>query len=101
MATPRHIRTPLATRPADEFADDERLLRVRHRSDGYHWTSTDGAEESGPFELLEDALADMDGASEEAIERCEASGSIESAEQWPDTVPACVRRFAGEPGNTP
>ena len=92
MLTPRHIRTPSAARPADEFADDERLLRLRQRPDGYHWTSVDGAE-SGPFELLEDALADMDGAAEEAIESCEA----QSSEQWPGTTPAFVDLLADTP----
>lgn len=92
MSTPRHIRTPLAVGPADEFADDERLLHLRQRRDGYHWTSVDGTE-SGPFELAEDALADMDGAAEEAIESCEAR----SSEQWPDTVPAFGDLLADAP----
>ncbi len=92
MATPRHIRTPSAVRPADEFADDERLLRLRQRSDGYHWTSLDGAE-SGPFELAEDALAAMDGAAEETIESCESQAS----EQWADTMPAFADGRADAP----
>ena len=92
MLTPRHIRTPLAARPADEFADDERLLRLRQRPDGYHWTSVGGTE-SGPFELLEDALADMDGAAEETIESCEA----QPGEQSPDTMPAFVDLLADAP----
>ncbi|HEY0856810.1 MAG TPA: hypothetical protein VGE16_07125 [Albitalea sp.] len=92
MSTPRHIRTPLAARPADDFADDERLLHLRQRPDGYHWTSADGAE-SGPYELADDALADMDGAAEDAIEGCESP----PVDSWSDTVPAFADLRADAP----
>ena len=72
MKAHRRIHTPLAVPPATDIAEDERLLRIRERSDGYHWVDVEGRQESGPFESLEDALADMDGPAEEPIEQSEA-----------------------------
>jgi len=83
MQTYPRIHTPLAVPPADEVID-ERLLRVKERPDGYHWVDVQGRQEFGPFESLEDTLADMDGPSEEAIECSEVA---ELAEQGHDTDP--------------
>lgn len=56
---------------ADDSVDDERLARIRERPDGYHWIDVEGRQEFGPFESLEEALADMDGASEEGFEQAD------------------------------
>lgn len=78
MKAHKRIHTPLAVPPATDTAEDERLLRIRERPDGYHWVDFEGRQEFGPFESLEDALADMDGPVEEPIEQSEA---LEVAEQ--------------------
>lgn len=78
MKAHKRIHTPLAVPPATDTAEDERLLRIRERPDGYHWVDVEGRQEFGPFESLEDALADMDGPVEEPIEQSEA---LEVAEQ--------------------
>jgi hypothetical protein len=43
---------------------------VRH-PDGYYWLAGDGHQQFGPFDSVEDALADMNASSEEDIEPCE------------------------------
>jgi hypothetical protein len=78
MKAHKRIHTPLAVPPATDTAEDERLLRIRERPDGYHWIDEEGRQEFGPFESLEDALADMDGPVGEPIEESEA---VELAEQ--------------------
>ncbi len=78
MKAHKRIHTPLAVPPATDTAEDERLLRIRERPDGYHWVDVEGRQEFGPFESLEDALADVDGPLEEPIEQSEA---LEVAEQ--------------------
>lgn len=54
---------PLAIDPGDE-----RLKQLRARPDGYHWIDVQGRQEFGPFATVEEALADMEGPSEDAIE---------------------------------
>ena len=41
-----------------DVGDDPRQ-RIVARPDGFHWLAHDGQQEFGPFETLEDALADM------------------------------------------
>jgi hypothetical protein len=81
------VRTPLAVAPAGETID-ERLVRVRQQPGGYYWLDEETGGECGPFECLDDALADMNGEHEEAIERSE---TIEEAEQGPDRVEVDVQ----------
>jgi hypothetical protein len=64
------LHTPLAVPPADDTTEDERLLRIHERPDGYHWIDVEGRQEFGPFDTLEEALADMDD-SDSAIEQAE------------------------------
>jgi hypothetical protein len=71
------LHTPLAVAPAGDSMD-ERLLHVRQQPDGYHWVDEETGREAGPFESMEDALADMNGVQEEVIERSE---TIDEAEQ--------------------
>ena len=55
---------------------DERLARVIERPDGFHWIDETGHQEFGPFETLEETLADMDApttADEAALARQEAA----------------------------
>ncbi|HET8695354.1 MAG TPA: hypothetical protein VFM33_11840 [Aquabacterium sp.] len=40
---------------------------IVERPDGYYWRSDDGRQDFGPFETYEQALADRDAASEEAL----------------------------------
>lgn len=40
---------------------------IVERPDGYYWQSEDGRQDFGPFESYEQALADRDAASEEAL----------------------------------
>jgi len=53
---------------ADEAITEVELGQVVYRPDGYHWQSSDGAQEFGPFATLELALADMESAGEETAE---------------------------------
>lgn len=50
---------------------------VQH-PDGYYWLAGDGHQQFGPFDSIEDALADMNASSEEDIEPCE---TVQEAEQ--------------------
>lgn len=80
--------------PLDDSVEDERLERIRERPDGYHWVDIEGRQEFGPFETLEDALADMEGAGEDAIEQSELD---EAAEQGLDIDSQIDRRDEDEP----
>lgn len=80
--------------PLDDSVEDERLERIRERPDGYHWIDIEGRQEFGPFETLEDALADMEGAGEDAIEQSELD---EAAEQGLDIDSQIDRRDEDEP----
>ena len=96
MASHKRLHTPAAVPPADD-TEDERLLRIRQRPDGYHWLDAEGRQEFGPYESLEDALADMDDAElalEGAIEQAEMT---EEAEQGLDIEAQVDRRDEDEP----
>jgi hypothetical protein len=86
------LHTPLAVPPADDTTEDERLLRIRERPDGYHWIDVEGRQEFGPFDTLEEALADMDD-SDSAIEQAELA---EEAEQGLDIEAQFGRRDEDE-----
>ena len=46
---------------ADGNDDGSAIGEVVERPDGYHWVSSDGRHEFGPFSTLAEAQADMDG----------------------------------------
>lgn len=97
MAIDRRIRSPQALPPAAELAQDERLLRVHERPDGYHWTDVGQRQEFGPYESLEEALAAMDDSQqglEQAIEQTELT---EQAEQGLDIETKVDRGDEDEP----
>jgi len=59
----------------DELMDDSDasqtevdIGQVMLRPDGYHWQTADGKQEFGPFESMEDAVADMEMAASELVE---------------------------------
>lgn len=92
----KRLHTPAAVPPADD-TQDERLLRIHQRPDGYHWVDVEGRQEFGPYESLEDALVDMDDAEpalEGAIEQAEMT---EAAEQGLDIDDQVDRRDEDEP----
>lgn len=68
---------PAAPSPVDEHVD-ERLSRVRQRPDGFHWIDVQGRQEFGPFDTLEEALADMDQPDDSALDDAE---QVDLAEQ--------------------
>ena len=39
--------------------------RILARPDGYHWLAVDGRQEFGPFQTIDEALADMSAADDE------------------------------------
>lgn len=49
----------------DELIEDNLVDSITLRPDGYYWQAPDGQQEIGPFETIELALADMEGAAEE------------------------------------
>jgi len=59
---------PIEPAPIDEMGDDDIDLqdRIVARPDGIHWLARDGRQEFGPFETVEDALADMQAADDES-----------------------------------
>ena len=93
MSSARRPHTPAAVPTAGD-TDDELLARVRQRPDGYHWVDVGGRQEFGPFDTLEEALADMDEPTEEAIEQTEQT---EAAEQGLDRERDIDRLDADEP----
>lgn len=52
--------------------------QVMARPDGYYWRAPDGKQEFGPFASVEDAVADMQAADEEAPEPGESLQEAES-----------------------
>lgn len=55
--------------PTDELIEgDDSLERIVARPDGYHWLAADGRQEFGPFETIDDALADMELADDAGAE---------------------------------
>lgn len=95
MSHHKRLHTPAAVAPAGD-TEDERLLRIRERPDGYHWIDVEGRQEFGPFQSLEDALADMDD-SEAAIEQVELT---REAEQGLDIEARVDRCDEDEPGTS-
>ena len=71
---PKHPATLAA--PAAE-PESQRLDRLRQRPDGYHWIDVEGRQEFGPFDTPEEALADMEGAGEEALEQADLADAAE------------------------
>jgi hypothetical protein len=65
--------------PSLRELDDERLLRVFERPDGYHWIDLNGHQEFGPFRTLALALADMDAPGEPALDEGEC---MEEETSW-------------------
>jgi hypothetical protein len=77
-ARPGRRRAPRTARAIAEAVPAGRESVV-HRPDGFHWIAPDGRQEFGPFETLEQALADMvDAADENAPEPGEALQDAES-----------------------
>ena len=52
----------------DDSITEVDMGHVMLRPDGYHWQAPDGKQEFGPFETLEQALADMGAVDEETAE---------------------------------
>ena len=82
MVTPRKA-LPAPPDPALEDAASEDLTLpdsgsvVRH-PDGYYWLAEDGRQEFGPYPTVEEALAEMNAAGDEALEPGE---TLEEAER--------------------
>src|SRR5690349_16029499 len=66
---------PDAAALADLSLPDSGAL-VRH-ADGYYWVAPDGRQEFGPFSNAQEALDDMNAATEEAIEPGETLAEAE------------------------
>lgn len=94
MTPKNRMQPPPDELPDDDSAEDDRLLRIRERPDGYHWVDVEGRQEFGPFDSVEDALADMEGASEESIEQADLD---EAAEQGIDIDSQVDRRDEDDP----
>ena len=62
--------------PEDESVTEVELGELVHRPDGYYWLAADGTEELGPYATMEEALAEVAGADEDA----EPGESLEEAE---------------------
>jgi hypothetical protein len=81
METDKRVHGAQAIPPGAETLQDERLLRIHERPDGYHWTDVGQRQEFGPYESMEDALAAMDD-SEQALDLAiEQTELTEEAEQ--------------------
>lgn len=81
----RSLRATLSTPPEPGF--DEASLAdtslpdqdtIVHHPDGYYWIAPDGHQEFGPFETVEEAVADMNSAADESLEPGE---TLQEAEQ--------------------
>jgi hypothetical protein len=48
-------------------ADDNVVLTIIERPDGFYWQAPDGRQEIGPFETYEEAEADSEAITEEAV----------------------------------
>jgi hypothetical protein len=64
MMTTRKVPVTHAVR--EPAVTDRDLDQIMVRPDGYYWRAPDGKQEFGPFESRELALADMQGADEDA-----------------------------------
>ena len=60
----------------NESVSEVELGELLHRPDGYYWLAADSGLEQGPFATMEEALAEMASADEEA----EPGESLEEAE---------------------
>lgn len=72
--------------PATEIDDgdvsddsDDSQQRIVARPDGYHWLSSDGRREFGPFEAFDEALADLQATDEGDVAR--PGGALLDAER--------------------
>lgn len=93
MSSGRKSAAPKLSAATDDGEDD----RIVARPDGYHWIAPDGRQEFGPFESLELARADMDGAYEAEPEPGETLEEAERAlgvSEWIDPQ-------TGEPAQGP
>ncbi|MGM9488278.1 hypothetical protein [Ideonella sp. YS5] len=80
MDPDKRLHKPQADPAEDPAMQDERLLRIHPRPDGYHWTDAGQRQEFGPYESMEDALAAMDDseqAVDQAIEQAELTDEAE------------------------
>ncbi len=76
-----HCPAPVSPPAApDALAADERLARIVEHPDGYYWLAFDGHQEFGPFDNVDDALADMD-AAPAGDESLEPGETLAEAEQ--------------------
>lgn len=66
MPPPQANRTSLAEEEPPE--DDSAMGQVVRRPDGYHWQSSDGRHEVGPFDSMEEAWAGVGEVDEQAPE---------------------------------
>lgn len=69
MSHSKSVQREAAVPPLVVDLGDERLKQIRFRPDGFHWVDVQGRQEFGPFATVEEALADIDGPSDEAIEQ--------------------------------
>jgi hypothetical protein len=58
-APARQAATTLPEPEAEEIQRDEPKRRVIERPDGFYWQAVNGSEESGPFDTLAEAEADL------------------------------------------
>lgn len=63
----------------DGDGDDDGHQRIVARPDGYHWLSSDGRREFGPFEAFDEALADLQAEGEGDV--APAAGALLDAER--------------------
>lgn len=61
-----------------ETIPDYDATRMIERPDGFYWQARDGAREYGPFTTLLEAVQDMQGFDEEALEPVETLQEAES-----------------------
>lgn len=84
----RKKHTPAAAAPEEEETrSNEPERHVIERPDGFYWQSIESGEESGPFETLGEAEADMlaggDGGNLESADLLEAESDI-GVSEWID-----------------
>ena len=79
-ATPKLPRPEEPAAEIDEIDEiDDSHQRIVARPDGYHWLSSDGRREFGPFELFDEALADLQATDEGDV--APAAGALLDAER--------------------
>lgn len=97
METDKTVKGPQAFPPAAEDMEDQRLLRISDRPDGYHWTDIEGRQEFGPYATLDDALLAMDDAESAMVRAIEQNETTEEAEQGLGIDAAVDRTDEDEP----